>query len=111
MNAAKQERDQLLACFPFSKPERMSGVWVIGLERSSFFENTRRYGPSLEQRYDTWLYVEDATWKKVAPPTAPLDQWFHVELIGRRSMCDGMWGHMGISPKAVIVDRVLSITG
>ena len=104
-NAADSEHDQLSACSPFSAPVRMKGLWVIGLERSSFFENETRYDSSLHGGDDVWLYVEDAVRKKFDASNAV----FTVEIIGRRAMCEGQWGHMGMSRGAVIADRMVSI--
>ena len=88
----------------------MKGVWVIGLEHSIFVENAKGYSPSLEQANDVWLYVDDAFRGKVERQSGP-SQWLMVKSLGRRAKCDGLWGYMGMSPKAVIVERMLSISG
>lgn len=36
-----QDRQMLLACFPFSKPERMEGAWITGFETDSFYEGAK----------------------------------------------------------------------
>ncbi len=87
----------------------MKGVWAIGLERSSFFEKAERYSAALDEHDDVWLYVDESVRKAAEPLTAPPNQWFSVEFVGRRSICDGLWGHMGMSQKAVIADQMLSV--
>ena len=109
-NATKNEREQLLTCFPFAKPEMMEGLWIIDLERSSFYENAKVYSPTLERANDVWLYVDDELRRKVERQFGP-SQRLMVAFIGRRAKCDGPWGHMGMSPKAVVVERLVSISG
>lgn len=96
------EEAGLLACLPFSGPTRMRGQWYFDLEYSGFTE-TAKQDPS-----ETWLYIGSAFRRKVefaTPPGRPVE----IDFIGRRSLCEGAgYGHMGMSKRAIIVEKVIS---
>jgi hypothetical protein len=97
-----------LSCFPFSRPERMDGIWIVSLENSSFDWHTTRLSPTAAPTLGIWL--EPGRWPPDAEASAQGDtaRAFAVKLIGRRSLCAGSFGHMGVFPREVIVDRFLS---
>jgi hypothetical protein len=96
-----QDRQMLLGCFPFSKPEKIEGAWYYGFELNSFSEGAR------------------ATPRDVAPPVGgdvsleydphlPIDgrvRVLQMQIVGRRSQCP-----MGLPDHIIVVDRVISST-
>jgi hypothetical protein len=90
--------EALLACFPFSKPERIEGAWVEGFEHNQFFEGQRASAAQLRsEAYGTQLETDMPT------PSDGRLRAIQVQFIGRRSLCD-----MGYSPNVIIVDRFMS---
>ena len=103
-NESKGERAMLLECLPFSGPEKITGLWVIGFEKNDFFEGRRPTGDSIRtQDSDTELVTDEDLHS-----TAPYDA-LEVELTGRRSLCE----FTGVSPHLVVADdlRVKSRRG
>ena len=104
------DREMVLACFPFSKPETIGGAWVFGFEANSFYEGERA---SLEtvQKYVIPPTAKSLTAEKnttlVFNPDLPIDgklRVFQIEFVGRRGMCP-----LG-REREIVVDRVLSRT-
>lgn len=92
------DRALLLACLPFSKPQRISGTWVYGFELNQFFSGQRASSQFLRSvESDTSLEVEDDI------PNDERRRVFQVDVIGRRSRCD-----MGVPKHVIVVDRVVS---
>jgi hypothetical protein len=98
-NSWTSEREALLACLPFSKPERVAGAWVYGFETNLFYEGERASRNFPLRASNTSLDLE---------ADAKMDghlRIYQVEIIGRRSQCD-----MGLPRNVVLVDRIISIT-
>jgi hypothetical protein len=102
------DREALLACFPFSKPERMGGAWIYGFEANAFYEGGQA-SPEYLERYSERPRAGSA-WFGERPtllfnPNLPVDgrlRVFQIELMGRRAKCP-------IAPHGeIIVDRVLA---
>ena len=95
---AKNGRDVLLGCFPFSEPERISGAWITGFETNEFYEN-ERVSPSLVNKRvgDTQLEIE------IPARPGPSLQLYQVDFVGRRSLC-----YMGFPHHIIVVDRIIS---
>ncbi|MDF7776272.1 hypothetical protein P1X14_13530 [Sphingomonas sp. AOB5] len=92
-----------LKCWPFSAPERMSGVWQTGFEVSDFFPGASKLPDDKDYEINIWLTA--------APGTPELASGkYRGEFIGRRALCDGTFGHLGAYPRQVIVERMLSMT-
>jgi hypothetical protein len=103
------ERELLLACLPFSQPGRLGGVWVIALENSSFFEGAVSFRPEMSNSIGAWL--EPDQWRPDQTRAAQGERVraYLVEFVGRRSLCRSGFGHMGVYPHEVLVDRFISI--
>lgn len=93
-------RESLLACFPFSKPEEISGAWYVGFELNDFVEgeppSRREIQPATSNTGTELWFVE---------PNVPVDgnvRVLQMRLVGRRSECPMYPGHI------IIVDRVIS---
>jgi hypothetical protein len=93
------DREMLLACFPFSKPENIEGAWYFGFELNAFYEDMPAPtvyrdppGPA-----DTSLEYD---------PHLPNDgnvRVLQMQVIGRRSQCP-----MGLPEHIILVDRVIA---
>ena len=96
-----RQREAVLACLPFSKPEKIEGAWYWGFELNAFVEGARASPRNLTPpvNSDTSLEFYD--------PHLPVDgrvRVLQVQLIGRRSQCrlfPDNW---------IVVDRMLSRT-
>lgn len=98
------------ACWPFSSPQRMSGIWVVDLEASYFYPNANSLEDTRIGRYETWLESPlNSRPDIVAAGQGAGMRAYRVDFTGRRSLCEGHFGHQGGSPHQVIVDRFHSM--
>jgi hypothetical protein len=96
-------------CWPFSKSERLRGIWVIDLEASEFFPNVSSINKASGQ--PMWL-ASDLLLRRHELLDAAQGagrRVYAVELEGRQSLCDGYFGHMGMWPRQVIAERFYSM--
>jgi hypothetical protein len=93
-------------CFPFSESLSIDGVWQVSLERSEFRESGVISGMSSEE---IWLEVNSPPAKALASMQGDSPRAYEVSLIGRRSLCPGGFGHFGLSPHQLIVQRFTRI--
>lgn len=94
----KSGREMLLACYPFSKPERIEGAWVAGFETNEFYEGEPVSESLVGKRVgDTQLETE------IPVRSGPFPQLHKLDFVGRRSLCD-----MGFPKSIIVVDRVIS---
>ncbi len=98
-----------LRCWPFSKPERLRGIWVIDLESSEFFPNASSIKDASGQ--PMWLESEllNQSRELLDAAQGAGRRIFAVELEGRKSLCDGHFGHLGMTPRQVIALRFYSM--
>jgi hypothetical protein len=104
------DREMLLACFPFSKPETIRGAWVFGFEANSFYEGERA-SPDTLKRYarppNDKSVPAGSRATLVFNPDVPVDgklRVFQIDFVGRRAKCP-------VAPeREIVVDRVLSST-
>jgi hypothetical protein len=95
---------------PYSSPQRLTGVWVVGLEYSGFFTNASSYEETRGHADGIWLRAEPSPSPEVtAAGQGAGTRAFAVDLIGRRSLCDFSYGHMGMSPQEVIAERIIAM--
>jgi hypothetical protein len=96
-----------LKCWPFSKPQRMSGVWVFGLEASHFYPNANS-APS--QRAYTWLQTDMSQLRQVTA-SSQRSGWvaYQVDFVGRQSLCNNNYGQGGQFPHEVVAERFYSL--
>lgn len=103
------------ACVDFTPPRQITGVWIDQFEGSSFHEGVADLDGVRGRAHTTWLTIDDASvlpgdFKRVRrhPPHA-----YRLTFIGQtardmnRPPLEG-YGHFGVSPGLVIVDRLLS---
>lgn len=109
-----QDREMLLGCFPFSKPETMKGVWFTGFEANTFYEGERA-SPDLLKRYLAppdaktmrWGRFTTLVFGRSGNPDIPSDgklRVFQIDFVGRRGTCPAG------PERTIVVDRVLSST-
>ena len=100
-----------LKCWPFSKPQRLVGLWLIDLEASEFYPNAKTLQEADKRRPQIWL--ESALLERrpelLAAAQGAGPRAYAVELEGRQSLCDGMFGHFGMYPRQVIAERFYSM--
>jgi hypothetical protein len=77
-----------LKCWPFSKPQRLVGLWLIGLEASEFYPNDKSLQEADKRRSQVWL--ESPLLERrpellaAAQPPAPANVSFPPKLRGDR---------------------------
>jgi len=97
-------------CMPYSPPQRLRGVWVVDLEYSGFFPNASSYEETESRPDKIWLRVEPSPSPEVkASEQGAGVRAYTIEVIGRRSLCDFNYGHMGMSPREVVAQRILTM--
>jgi hypothetical protein len=95
------ERGTLLACFPFSKPQRIIGSWRSGFETNEFYDgkafSTGQWPGGTSTTSQTELFIgENGDY-------SAYDGFFRVDLMGRRSVCG-----MGLGRDIIVVDRLIA---
>ena len=110
-----EAKDPAQSCLPYSRPERFSGIWVVGFETSLFFPGTM---PPVRSSHwaDTALRISPTLDRspiaeqveKMRKRDGPYGRQLSVGFIGRRSLCRFSYGHAA-SPNEVVVDRFLKV--
>ena len=95
---------------PYSPPQRFEGVWVIGMESSRFYPNVSTYEATTNLPDQTWLEFDVS----VPPEATEAGQGagthaYSIDVIGRRSLCEWHYGHLGMSPHEVVAQRIVSL--
>jgi hypothetical protein len=100
-----------LKCWPFSKPQRLVGLWLIGLEASEFYPNARSLTDLNGRTPRVWLQSDllERRPELLAAAQGAGSRVYAVELEGRQALCDGMFGHFGMYPRQVIAERFFSL--
>lgn len=100
-----------LACWPFSEPKRMQGLWVIGLETSEFWPGIDDPQQIRVGESKIWFETDllDANADLMAAAQGKETRIYRVDFEGRSAMCDGVFGHLGIYPREVISQRFYSM--
>lgn len=83
----------------------MRGIWIIDLEASKFFSGASTLKEATGQ--PMWLET-DLLHKRgelLAATQGAGRRVYAIELDGRESLCDGAFGHFGMTPRQVIADR------
>ncbi|GAA0751219.1 hypothetical protein GCM10009075_41190 [Sphingomonas trueperi] len=91
-------------CFPFSKTERIAGFWYTDLEASYFGSS-----PSGARKAMTWLKVNNEPQAVTESMRGERPREFAVTFEGRRSLCPGSFGHMGMTSREIVVERLISM--
>jgi hypothetical protein len=95
---------------------RMSGIWVLGMEHSVFYEGLRR--PPPESSADNAKTLGNEVWLEQDPPDLlerhgyrfdGTTHAYRVEFIGTRSNALGVYGHGGMFGRGALMIRLLGI--
>lgn len=99
-----------LKCMPHSPSQRLKGVWVVDLEYSGFFPGASSFKDVDRQRVDIWLDAEPARSREItaAGQGAGL-RAYAVEFMGRKSLCNDHYGHLGMSSQQVLMERMIKM--
>lgn len=99
-----------LKCMPYSRPERMAGVWLVGFEASAFFPEASTYADVKGTPAKIWLQAEPPLPKEVISARQGAGtRAYAIDLVGRRSLCDFHYGHFGMSSQEIIAERLVAI--
>lgn len=99
-----------LKCWPFSKSQRMHGVWVGEFETSVLFPNATTFHEIEKSKAQIWVDTD----LKVMPallshmPDGNTHAYL-VEAEGRLSLCDAWFGHQGQYPRDFVMTRIYSL--
>lgn len=89
-------------CYKMTKPQRIQGFWNDDFEGSQFCTIPK-----------DCFYPHVGTWLEFADPKMearePTEKLYQVDFIGRRPLHSGSFGHFGLFPTDVVVDRIISI--
>lgn len=99
-------------CLPFSAPEKIDGIWFTAFELSNFYEGAKTLSdlPSGDlTQNSTWFSSTPSATRKL-PELHFESEAFRLEIMGRRSLCRGAYGHLGYASKEVIATDVLNVT-
>ncbi len=108
-NQGRSDRDLLQACWPLSPSSRIEGIWVTSLENSSFFERATQLDRSMLTRLATWLEVANPPAEVIRSQQGEALRAYQISLVGRQTLCEAHYGHMGVFPHEVIVDRIVHL--
>jgi hypothetical protein len=97
-------------CYRFNPPERIDGIWINEFENSALLTPTQfaKFNTP-EGTIDGWLDIRTALPSRLRDSHGRYDGNFHIVFIGRRSAYPGHFGHMGMAPNLVLVDKLISI--
>ena len=93
-------------CLPYSPRRQFTGVWVLGFEHSSFFPGATRHDRG---QSDITLTFEPMPPPEAMPTLGPDLRAYAVRLVGRRSLCDDHYGHLGSWRQEIVAERIISI--
>ena len=99
-----------LECLPYSSPEQLAGVWVVDFEHSAFYPNASNYNETVSRTDRIWLRAEPSLSPEItAAGQGAGRRAYAVAIIGRRSLCDFAYGHMGVDRREVIAKRIIAM--
>jgi hypothetical protein len=91
-------------CYRFGTPRHWSGLWYSGFEDSQFCNAPAIDCPN--NAPEVWLDFGPTEPKEGKFPPGGV---FAVEFVGRANLYPGTFGHMGLAPNEVLVDRLIAI--
>jgi hypothetical protein len=93
-------------CFKMSAEQRLSGLWRNDFEGQLFCSAPAQKCDYGKLRETVWLDFGPGSQSKVSPGSGGV---YAIEFDGRSALQKGMYGHMGMFDREVIVDRLISI--
>ena len=98
--------DRTDQCFEMAPAKRWSGLWADNFEARRFCPTPARECGSQTPRPAIWLSFAPG----VRRDSIPTNRVYTIEFVGRRTLQQGSYGHMGMSEHEIIVDRIISIS-
>jgi hypothetical protein len=99
-------------CYRMTEPKRWHGIWTNEFEGSRFCEGAKSDCPYVGRDRRTqpqvWLGSEHS-WSQKHKALASQGTLFEIEFVGRRTLYEGSYGHMGMSDHEIVVDRIISM--
>lgn len=99
-------------CFPFSEPRRFTGIVAFGFEHSAFYP-VQDYADIGQVREPAWVDYGQADIYSAQDPDKCLlaiGCAFQATFVARQSLCRGSYGHMGLAPHALVIERMEKFT-
>ena len=99
-----------LKCWPFSEPRRVRGLWLIQFEASTFYPGATSYDQVEKKRPTFWLetsLLDREPLLDAGQGGEPLA--YVVDAEGRESLCNGWFGHMGLSQREFVAEHFYSL--
>lgn len=97
-------------CMPYSPPQRLVGVWIVGLESSKFYPDVSTYEETLSLPDEIWLETSEPVPSEVTEAGQGAGtRAYSIAFTGRRSLCEWGYGHWGMTPHEVVAQRILSL--
>jgi hypothetical protein len=84
----------------------MHGVAKTGFETGSFYPG-RTTPPGDEERSDFWVELDPRVLPRAVRTKCSQKCSVYLNFIGRRTVVQGNYGHMGLAKQLIVVDRVL----
>ncbi|TFI59343.1 hypothetical protein E2493_05760 [Sphingomonas parva] len=97
------------ACIELQPARRMSGVWIVGNEESSFIPGPQKV-PAADNRLRLRIFLDTKSIGRLEAADAEGVRWlavFAIEFIGRRSKAPGLY-YTGEGDHLVVADRLIS---
>ena len=99
-------------CYKMLPPQRWKGLWRNAFEGSQFCpapaKECQHVPPALRSEPYIWLN-SSYSWPAEARKRVEDEAVYEIEFIGRRTMYQGRYGHLGGADHEVIVDRLISL--
>ncbi len=94
-------------CYPFSEEREYQGILVTGFEWSEFYPDLDAYEEADRDNPTYWFTQRAEAFDEddVDETKCTHDCAFAVSFVGRESICDAHFGHLGGYPKKVIAER------
>jgi hypothetical protein len=94
-------------CFPFSEEREYEGILITGFEWSEFYPHIASYEEADRENPVYWFEEMPGSFGKIIKDQekCTYDCAFRVRFVGRESLCDAYFGHLGSYPKKVIAAR------
>lgn len=98
-------------CYRFDPPRRFHGVWRDAFEGSAFYDSLDAmpaYTAPVAADF-AWLDVEKVPAADLRMDCRRCSEVALIDFVGRKTSFRGRYGHMGMSPNYIIVDKIISM--
>ena len=99
-------------CYPFSEPRRFTGIVAFGFEHSAFYP-VQDYADIGQVREPAWVDFGQADIYSDQNPDkclAAIGCAFQATFVARQSLCRGSYGHEGLAPYELVIERIEKFT-